>query len=148
MNYDEISKKVILSNLEKSSRGKDLEIRVEGGKRIFKVIPLSPKWTDGSLHYDFLPTREIVISEDDHHSVNFTLKAFYMGLREFVFISPRHEEPVWAELATDFASKGRLAVRFYMDGKHHSMYIYANPNPSGYGFEFVMPSGIPENVVA
>lgn len=144
MNYDEIAKQVILHNLEENGRNKDLEIKVEGGKRIFRIIPLEAKWEDGSLHYDFLPTREIVISKDDTHSRNFTLKAFYMGLRNFLFVSPKWANPVWGELEIDFASEGRLGVHFHMDGNEHNFYIFANP--SGYGFEFAMPDGIPENV--
>lgn len=147
-NYDKVAKQMILRNLEESGRNKDLEIKVEGGKRIFRIIPLKSEWADGGLHYDFLPTREIVIGKDDVHSENFTLKAFFMGLREFVFVSPKWANPVWAELEIDFASEGRLGVHLHMDGNEHSFYIFANPNPSGYGFEFVMPDGIPENVVA
>lgn len=146
MNFDKIAKKVILRNLEESGRNKDLGISVEGEKRIFKVIPLEAKWTEGHLNYEFLPTREVVIGKDDSHSSNFTLKAFFMGLRNFLFISPKWPQPVWGELEIDFASEGRLGVHLHMDGEEHSFYIFADPNPSGYGFEFRMPDGIPENV--
>ena len=144
MNFDKTSKAVILRDLRESGRDKDLEIRVEGGKRIFRVVPLEPKWSEGHLKYDFLPAREIVISKEDRHSENFTLKAFYMGLKNFIFESPKFAIPVWGELEIDFASEGRLGVHLHMDGSEHSFYIFANPNPAGYGFEFKMPDGIPE----
>jgi hypothetical protein len=127
-NYSKDSKKQIIKTLAED--GREIGYKTKDGKITFQVIPLEPKWGDQGYYFTLGETKEIVISEKDHSSRNFVLKAMNLGLKRFLFESPRWVEPVWAELVAR-NNGDEIYIDFLMDGKSHAPYTFAFLNESG-----------------
>jgi hypothetical protein len=129
-NYSKERKEQVMNTL--TEEGRKVSYKTEGGKITFQVIPLQPKFINSFVgyHFNLGETKEVVISEKDHHSRNFVLKVMKLGLKRFLFRSPKWEEPVWADLVA-YNNGDEIYIDFVMDGKSHAPYTFAFLNEEG-----------------